>query len=243
MTSTFDTTLANLGIGRTGAAATPTVLDRRASQTLGQADFLKLMTAQLQNQDPFTPVDNTQMVAQMAQFSSLSGITDMITTLKAIADQADRHVSTADALSYVGKTVLTEGDTAYRAHHRRHRRRGRARRRRDRREGHDPATPTAQVLKTLTLGAQTARAPSATTGTARPTAGSRRRHRPVQGHRHRAPTAAAPSPRTHARLGAGRRRCRCQSAAARSLTVAGLGPVAICRRPPGRLIPSTFLKE
>jgi len=111
MTSTFDTTLANLGITRSGSAATPTV-STSASQTLGQADFLKLMTAQMQNQDPFNPVDNTQMVAQMAQFSSLSGITDMASTLKTIAAKLT-GTSTSDAMSYVGKTVLTEGSTAY----------------------------------------------------------------------------------------------------------------------------------
>ena len=37
--------------------------------------FLTLLTTQMKNQDPFNPVDNTQMVAQMAQFSSLAGIT------------------------------------------------------------------------------------------------------------------------------------------------------------------------
>jgi flagellar basal-body rod modification protein FlgD len=112
MTSTFDTTLANLGIARSGSAATPTVSTAAASQTLGQADFLKLMTAQMQNQDPFNPVDNTQMVAQMAQFSSLSGITDMASTLKTIAAKLT-GTSTTDAMSYVGKTVLTPGDTAF----------------------------------------------------------------------------------------------------------------------------------
>jgi flagellar basal-body rod modification protein FlgD len=111
MTSTFDTTLANLGINRSGSAATPTV-STAASQTLGQADFLKLMTAQLRNQDPFNPVDNTQMVAQMAQFSSLSGITEMSTTLKTIAAKLT-GTSATDAMAYVGKTVLTEGSVAY----------------------------------------------------------------------------------------------------------------------------------
>ncbi|MDB5677906.1 MAG: hypothetical protein JWM94_908, partial [Sphingomonas bacterium] len=41
MTTPFDTTLANIGIARSGSAATPTV-STAASQTLGQADFLKL---------------------------------------------------------------------------------------------------------------------------------------------------------------------------------------------------------
>ena len=69
MATSFDTTLSNLGIGRT--STTPQV-QTSAQTTLGQNDFLKLMTAQLKNQDPFAPVDNTQMVAQMAQFSSLA---------------------------------------------------------------------------------------------------------------------------------------------------------------------------
>ncbi|RZM33943.1 MAG: flagellar hook assembly protein FlgD [Sphingomonas sp.] len=105
----FDTTLSNLGITRTSTSAK---VGTSASTTLGQSDFLKLMTAQMQNQDPFNPVDNTQMVAQMAQFSSLAGITEMSTTMKSIADKLNT-TSASDALSYVGKTVLTEGKTAY----------------------------------------------------------------------------------------------------------------------------------
>jgi flagellar basal-body rod modification protein FlgD len=59
----------------------------RPSQSLGQTDFLRLMTAQLKEQDPFAPVDNQQMVAQMAQMSSSTGIAEMNVSLKAIADQ------------------------------------------------------------------------------------------------------------------------------------------------------------
>ncbi len=109
MATSFDSTLSSLGIART--SATPTAASS-ASTTLGQSDFLKLMTAQMQNQDPFNPVDNTQMVAQMAQFSSLAGISEMNTTMKAISDKLGA-TSMSDALGYVGKTVLTEGGTAY----------------------------------------------------------------------------------------------------------------------------------
>ncbi|WP_341850084.1 flagellar hook assembly protein FlgD [Sphingomonas immobilis] len=108
--STFDNTLASLGIKTT--ASTAAAKASTGSQTLGQSDFLKLMTAQLNNQDPFNPVDNQAMVAQMAQISATSGISEMSTTLKSIADKLN-GTSTADALSYVGKTVLTEGSTAY----------------------------------------------------------------------------------------------------------------------------------
>lgn len=107
--TSFDSTLAGLGIARSSTA--PAVA-ASSSTTLGQADFLKLMTAQMQNQDPFNPVDNTQMVAQMAQFSSLAGISDMSTTLKAIAEKLGA-TSASDAMAYIGKTVLTAGNTAY----------------------------------------------------------------------------------------------------------------------------------
>ena len=56
---------------------------------LGQGDFLKLMTAQLQQQDPFEPMDNKEMLAQMAQFTSLGGINDVNDTLKQIAGKLD----------------------------------------------------------------------------------------------------------------------------------------------------------
>lgn len=106
--SSFDTTIGNLGLSGTKAATTQTA----AKTTLDQADFLKLMTAQMNNQDPFNPVDNTQMVAQMAQFSSLAGISEMSGTLKAIAEKLGSTTAT-DAAAYIGRSVLVQGDTAY----------------------------------------------------------------------------------------------------------------------------------
>lgn len=109
----FDTTLAGLGINRTNAAAANAAnAANLGNPAMDQGDFLTLMTAQLKNQDPFEPVDNSQMVAQMAQFSSLSGITEMNSTLKAIADRLN-GTSTGDAMAWIGRTVLTEGEVAY----------------------------------------------------------------------------------------------------------------------------------
>jgi flagellar basal-body rod modification protein FlgD len=58
-------------------------------QTLDQGDFLKLLTTQMTTQDPTDPVDNKEMVAQMAQFSSLQATTEMSETLKAISNKLD----------------------------------------------------------------------------------------------------------------------------------------------------------
>jgi len=109
--ASFDSTLSTLGIARS-SPTTATDTSKLGERSLGQADFLALMTAQLKNQDPFAPVDNTQMVAQMAQMSSVAGISEMNTTLKSLSAKLGSATS-ADALAYVGKTVLTEGNTAY----------------------------------------------------------------------------------------------------------------------------------
>ena len=68
--------------------------------TLDQADFLALMSAQLKNQDPTKPVDNSEYVAQMAQFSTVNGIASMNsaiaqsnTTLATIAAKLDSLIA------------------------------------------------------------------------------------------------------------------------------------------------------
>ncbi|WP_313319405.1 flagellar hook capping FlgD N-terminal domain-containing protein [Stenotrophomonas sp.] len=65
-------------LGLTAQASTTT----KKNDTLDQADFLKLMTTQLQHQDPLKPMDNSQMVAQMAQLSTVQGISDLNTTVE-----------------------------------------------------------------------------------------------------------------------------------------------------------------
>ena len=81
------------------------------SGTLGMNDFLKLLTTQMQTQDPFNPVDNTQMVAQMAQFSSVAGISSMNNTLSQIASNLDGS-RIGDAASWIGKSVLVPSTRA-----------------------------------------------------------------------------------------------------------------------------------
>ena len=77
--------------------------------TLGQADFLRLMTEQLQHQDPLKPMDNTQMVAQMAQMSTVQGITDLNTTVKGFqSSMAGDQVLRGAAL--VGHNVLVPSE-------------------------------------------------------------------------------------------------------------------------------------
>ena len=79
--------------------------------TLGQSDFLKLMTTQLQNQDPFAPMENAEFIAQMAQFSTVTGITEMGSTLSGIAEQlGEFRIATASNL--LGSSVMIPGNYA-----------------------------------------------------------------------------------------------------------------------------------
>jgi len=85
---------------------------KKSSDTLGQDDFLKLMTTQLQNQDPFKPTDNTEMIAQMAQFSMVTVQTEMNESIKAISGQLSEF-QIATAANMLGHSVLVSGNKAF----------------------------------------------------------------------------------------------------------------------------------
>lgn len=78
------------------------------SDTLGQSDFLKLMTTQLQNQDPFAPMDNGDFIAQMAQFSTVTGIQEINNSIGKLVEEFDQaRIATASNL--LGHSVLVPG--------------------------------------------------------------------------------------------------------------------------------------
>ena len=84
---------------------------KETKDQLGQDDFLKLMTTQLQNQDPFAPVDNADFIAQMAQFSTVTGITSMDQSIKSISDQLS-EMRIASTTQLMGHSVLVPGKYA-----------------------------------------------------------------------------------------------------------------------------------
>lgn len=81
---------------------------RQTSQEFGKDDFLKLLITQLSNQDPTSPMEDTQFISQMAQFSSLEQMTNMSNSFSKMAD----FINSSEAASTLGKTVeLNIGDT------------------------------------------------------------------------------------------------------------------------------------
>jgi flagellar basal-body rod modification protein FlgD len=74
-----------------------------------QDQFLKLLIAQLQSQDPLNPMDNAEMTTQLAQISTVQGLNTLNTTVSSMLDQLDT-VDQLNATSLIGHTVLVEGD-------------------------------------------------------------------------------------------------------------------------------------
>ena len=83
-----------------------------AGQTSAQDQsdrFLKLLVAQLNNQDPMNPMDNAQMTSQMAQINTVSGITQLNETMKSMSTQFTA-MQVLQGASMVGREVLTTGN-------------------------------------------------------------------------------------------------------------------------------------
>ena len=102
--------LSNLGttVGSTTAVKTNNATDAQASQDR----FLKLLVAQLNNQDPLNPMDNAQMTTQMAQINTVSGIQQLNDTLKSMADQYSA-MQAMQGTSLIGRHAVVDGSSLY----------------------------------------------------------------------------------------------------------------------------------
>ena len=86
---------------------------RKAQGALGKDDFLKLLVAQLKNQDPQSPANADQMAAQLAQFSSVEQLTNIAKTLEAQGTaQASllNEVAAGTAAGNIGRTITATSD-------------------------------------------------------------------------------------------------------------------------------------
>jgi flagellar basal-body rod modification protein FlgD len=81
-----------------------------ATSGADQADrFLKLLVAQLQNQDPLNPMDNAQVTSQMAQINTVTGIEKLNTTVGSLSGQF-MQMQAVQGAALVGRTALHEGN-------------------------------------------------------------------------------------------------------------------------------------
>jgi flagellar basal-body rod modification protein FlgD len=89
----------------TTTATTASSTKKAADSVLGKDDFLKLMVAQMKNQDPMNPSDDKDNIAQMAQFSSLEQITNLATATQDLANR----MSMTQNVGLLGHTVTYTG--------------------------------------------------------------------------------------------------------------------------------------
>ena len=104
--STIGKTSSRIASDAAAAAST------KSNSALDQADFLKLLTTQLQNQDPSAPVDNNQMVTTMSQLS----VVENLNTISKNMDNVVSAISSSSALSassLVGRSVLVDTKGAF----------------------------------------------------------------------------------------------------------------------------------
>jgi flagellar basal-body rod modification protein FlgD len=99
-------TISEIQSAGTTAQAAESNKDKSA---LGKDEFLKLLTNQLQNQDPTEPMDNSAFVAQLAQFSSLEQMSNVNDTLTKMLTGQSSALQTSSA-QMVGKTAMLTGN-------------------------------------------------------------------------------------------------------------------------------------
>jgi flagellar basal-body rod modification protein FlgD len=108
LTSTVNTNTtsdANAALYSSSATSSTSQTDANAQQDR----FLKLLVAQLNNQDPMNPMDNAQMTSQMAQINTVTGITQVNETIKSMAAQFTA-MQTLQGTAMIGHEVQFEGD-------------------------------------------------------------------------------------------------------------------------------------
>jgi flagellar basal-body rod modification protein FlgD len=89
------------GQSTTAAASTSSTPSTTSSPLLGKDDFLKLLCAQLQQQDPMSPVDDTQFMGQLYQMSTLEAQENLTTDFEAFT----KSNSLLGATALIGKTI------------------------------------------------------------------------------------------------------------------------------------------
>ncbi len=84
--------------------------EKKDNNSLGQDEFMRLMVAQLSNQDPTKPLDNAEFLSQLAQFGTVNGITELQTSFSSLSSSLQSNQA-LQASTLVGRSVLVPSNT------------------------------------------------------------------------------------------------------------------------------------
>ncbi len=107
----MSTTINNIPVYDPSAPPAPTTSSGTSAADLSK-NFLKMLTVQLQNQDPMNPMDNAAMTSQLAALNQVDGINKLNTSVTALVAQM-QSANFMNLSSSVGKTALAEGSQVY----------------------------------------------------------------------------------------------------------------------------------
>ncbi len=102
------------GVSNTSTTSSSSTSQTNSNSIMGKDDFMKMMIAQLQNQDPLNPMDSTQYAAQLAQFSTLEQLQNLNTTMTQAVNansQLTQSVNNTLVATLIGKDVKLSGNT------------------------------------------------------------------------------------------------------------------------------------
>ena len=100
--------IADLGLSSLTLGALP----ERDRSELGQEEFLQLMTTQLQNQDPFKPLESGEFLGQLAQFGTVAGLGELNQSFAGLASSLVSNQA-LQAATLVGRSVLVESSVGH----------------------------------------------------------------------------------------------------------------------------------
>lgn len=100
----MDTTITNISSGATGG-----VNNDQKRNALDKDAFMKMLIAQLQNQDPLNPMDGTEFAVQLAQFTSLEKLTNLNETMSVLPDYLSTFAN-AQMVNMIGNEAIAKGN-------------------------------------------------------------------------------------------------------------------------------------
>lgn len=107
--STAQSVLDKYSLNKTSATGDSSGSETKKTSQLGKDEFLKLMVAQMNNQNPLEPQGNGEFIAQLAQFSTVEGITNLNTSVSSILS-GSQSSQALQASTLVGRKVIVDTD-------------------------------------------------------------------------------------------------------------------------------------